>query len=100
MRGIKMITRDYAMVNRLKIYYDCSSCKKGHPPGRYTKTGRCVYCHRENAKSDNPDRITKKKLKTAYGVLKVYMYVHSEDLPLLEAFAASLRLDRGIILDL
>ncbi len=91
-----MITRDYAMVNRLKTYSDCKPCLRGHPACRYTKTGKCVHCHRENAKRDKMSIPTKNSIRRTYGLVPLKEYVHLDDVETVEAFCAALRMDRDI----
>lgn len=95
-RGNNMISRKVAMVNSLKTYDDCEPCFRGHPPCRYTKTGKCVYCHRLKSKKNRMSLSTKNAVCHKYGLTPIKVFVHFDDIETLESFCAALRLDRNI----
>jgi hypothetical protein len=96
MKGNNMITREEAMVKRIKMYTDCAPCFREHPPCRYTKTGKCVYCHRERAAKDKLSIKTKNSIRRKYGLVQVVEFVPLQDVEAFRAYCMSLRFDRGI----
>ena len=91
-----MVTRNEALQKMLKTYSDCNPCFKGHPPCRYTKTGKCVHCHRDASKRDKMGLKTKNKLRSMHGLVKKSVHIHLDDLEYVEAMLESLLIDRGI----
>lgn len=89
-----MISKEYAMCNRLLTYDDCRPCYRNHPPQRYTKTGKCVYCHREKAKLN---KMSPKQLKAhRLGLVELEVLIHHDDVETFKAFCKALRIDRNI----
>lgn len=48
---MKIVTRMEAAKAGLVRYYTGRKCKRGHDAERFTSTGICVVCNRENASS-------------------------------------------------
>ena len=98
MKGNNMISKIEAKRNGLKTYNDCSPCYKNHPPCRYTKTGKCVHCHREKA---SINRQTPPSIRgQVHGLVYIRQRIHKDDVETVKAFCAALRFDRGIPSDL
>lgn len=89
-----MISKDYAMCNGLITYDDCRPCYRNHPPQRYTKTGKCVYCHREKSKIN---KMSPPQLKARdFGLKKIKVWLHPDDVETVKSMLKALRIDRDI----
>lgn len=53
--AIPIITRQEAISQGLKVYYDGIPCKHGHNSGRYIKTNVCVHCKLNVYKREAPE---------------------------------------------
>ena len=95
-----MVTRNDALVNSLTVYDECKPCFKGHPPIRYSLTGKCVHCHREASKRDKVKVKCKGTMRRLYGLVPFKAFVHLDDIENVEAFCTALRLDRDIPIEL
>lgn len=87
-----MISKDYAMCNKLITYDDCRPCYRNHPPQRYTKTGKCVYCHREKAKINR--RSLNQHKAHELGLVQMEVLVHPDDVETVKSLIKALRIDR------
>lgn len=67
-----IISRQYAVSNKLKHYFTGKPCKYGHISIRYVSTNKCFDCNKRDAekwKKENPEiiKISRKKTKEKQG---------------------------------